>query len=73
MTEARSGSDLTVLVLVAENVELRQQLAEAQELLVEMAVDAGDLQAEIECLRRQVAEAHADRDGWRTHAMRHAS
>ncbi|WP_336489713.1 hypothetical protein [Methylobacterium nigriterrae] len=36
---------LTILVLATENAELRVQLAEAQDLLVETAIDAGHLHA----------------------------
>ncbi|MGU3662266.1 hypothetical protein [Methylobacterium fujisawaense] len=47
------------LELMAENAELRAQLADAQEQCVELAVDAGELHAEIEALRRELAEARA--------------
>ena len=47
------------LELMAENAQLRAQLAEAQEQCVELAVDAGELHAEIEALRRELAEARA--------------
>ena len=42
---------LTVLTIATENAELRLQLAEAQDQCVELAVDAGELHAEIETLR----------------------
>ncbi|WP_279605150.1 hypothetical protein [Methylobacterium sp. E-016] len=42
-----------------ENAELRLQLAEAQDQLIEMAVDAGELQALIEGLQAELAEARA--------------
>ena len=48
--------DITLLELAAENAELRLQLAEAQEQCIEMAVDAGALQAEIDTLRAEIAE-----------------
>ncbi|MEA1835281.1 hypothetical protein U8607_24725 [Methylobacterium durans] len=57
-----------LLALAAENVELRLQLAEAQEQCIELAVDAGDLQAEIEMLRARLAEV--ERDEWRRAAGR---
>jgi len=44
-----------LLELAAENVDLRLQLAEAQEQCIEMAVDAGALQAEIDALRTEIA------------------
>jgi len=39
------------LALAVENAELRQQLADVQDQCVELAIDAGDLHAEIEALR----------------------
>ncbi|MEA1831257.1 hypothetical protein U8607_04090 [Methylobacterium durans] len=57
-----------LLALAAENAELRLQLAEAQEQCIEMAVDAGDLQSEIEVLRTRLAEV--ERDEWRRAAGR---
>lgn len=50
-----------ILTLATENAELRAQLAEAQDLLVEMAVDAGEIHAEVEALRAQVEALQADR------------
>ncbi|TXN27645.1 hypothetical protein FV232_26005 [Methylobacterium sp. WL30] len=44
-----------ILALATENAELRAQLAEAQDLLVEVAVDAGVMHAEVEALRTQIA------------------
>ena len=58
------------LLLAAENTELRLQLAEAQDQCVELAVDAGELQAEIEALRARLAEATDQRDVWRAEADR---
>jgi hypothetical protein len=52
-------TEAMLLKLVAENAELRIQLAEAQEHCVELAVDAGELHAEIEALRQELAEARA--------------
>lgn len=51
-----STLDITLLELAAENAELRLQLAEAQEQCIEMAVDAGALQAEIDAMRAELAE-----------------
>ena len=51
-----SSLDITLLELAAENAELRLQLAEAQEQCIEMAVDAGALQAEIDALRAELSE-----------------
>ncbi|WP_245516435.1 hypothetical protein [Methylobacterium segetis] len=46
----------------SEKSELRLQLAEAQEQCIEMAVDAGDLQAEIKALRAQLADVEQESD-----------
>lgn len=56
------------LAVVIENVELRQSLAEVQDQCVELAVDAGELHAEIEALRSGLAQAERDRDAWRAEA-----
>lgn len=53
-----------LLVLAAENTELRQQLASAQDLLVETAIDAGQLHARIEELQVELAEVRRQRDAW---------
>jgi hypothetical protein len=50
-----TASDVALLELATENAELRLQLAEAQEQCIEMAVDAGLLQVEIDALRREIA------------------
>ncbi|MCK2056866.1 hypothetical protein [Methylobacterium sp. 37f] len=65
MTGQRSADFLAVII---ENAELRQQLAEVQDQCVELAVDAGELHAEIETLRARLAKAEKDRDAWRTEA-----
>jgi predicted nuclease with TOPRIM domain len=59
-----------LLALAAENAELRQQLASAQDLLVETAIDAGQLHARIEVLQAELAEVRARFDAWRTEASR---
>lgn len=53
------GDDVTtiLLTLATENAELREQLAAAQDMLVETAIDAGQLHACIQDLR-------AERDAW---------
>ena len=56
------------LAVVVENSELRVKLAEVQDACVELAVDAGELHAEIEALRVQLAQAERDRDAWRAEA-----
>ena len=48
-----------LLVLATENAELRQQLATAQDMLMETAIDAGHLHARIEAVQ-------VERDAWRT-------
>lgn len=65
MSDQRSADFLAVII---ENRELRQQLAETQEQCVELAVDAGELHAEIEALRARLAQAERDRDAWRMEA-----
>jgi septal ring factor EnvC (AmiA/AmiB activator) len=56
------------LAVATENVELRQQLADVQDQCVELAVDAGELHAEIEALRVQLAAVERERDAWRAEA-----
>lgn len=62
------GDDVAslLLVLATENTELRQQLAAAQDMLMETAIDAGHLHARLEAVQ---AECRA----WRAEAERHAS
>ena len=62
-----------ILALATENAELRAALAEAQELLIETAVDAGEMHARLEEVQRELAVAHADRDAWMIRARRQAS
>ncbi|TXM92864.1 hypothetical protein FV223_10330 [Methylobacterium sp. WL116] len=62
-----------LLELATENAELRLQLAEAQGQLIEIAVDAGELQALIEGLQAELAVAQAERDAWRAPPTRLAS
>lgn len=52
-----------LLALATENAELRQQLATAQDLLMETAIDAGHLHARIEAVQDE-------RDTWREEAER---
>ena len=66
-TSQRSADFLAVAI---ENTELRQQLSESQDACVELAVDAGELHAEIEALRARLAQAEKDRDAWRAEAER---
>ena len=58
------------LAVVIENAELRQQLAESQDQCVELAVDAGELQIEIEALRERLASVERERDAWQVEAQR---
>ena len=59
-----------LLIIATENTELRLQLAEAQDQCVELAVDGGELHAEIEALRERLAEAEQERDAWGAEAER---
>jgi len=58
------------LAVVIENAELRQQLADVQDQCVELAVDAGELHAEIEGLRERLAQVERERDAWRAETER---
>lgn len=58
------------LAVVIENAELRQQLSDVQDQCVELAVDAGELHAEIEGLRARLAQAEQERDAWRAEVER---
>lgn len=60
-----------VLAMAVEIVELRQQIAHAQDLLVETAIDAGHLHAKIERLETELTEARDERDAWRAAAEQH--
>ena len=59
------GDDVTALLvaIARENADLRQQLATAQDMLMETAIDAGNLHALIEAVQ-------AERDAWRNEAER---
>ncbi|MCJ2011500.1 hypothetical protein [Methylobacterium sp. J-076] len=50
-----------LLAVAAENADLRDQLATAQDMLVETAIDAGNLHALIEAVQ-------AERDAWQAEA-----
>ncbi|WP_313900827.1 hypothetical protein, partial [Methylobacterium sp. J-026] len=50
-----------LLALAAENAELREQLASAQDMLVETAIDAGNMHVLVEAMR-------TERDTWREEA-----
>ena len=58
MDDAANG---LLLAMAVEIAELRQKLAEVQDLLVETAIDAGHLHARIEDLRVELAEARRAR------------
>jgi len=62
--------DCLVLALAVENAELRAQLAEAQDQCIELAVDAGELHAEVEALRDELARLRTERSAWRVVARR---
>jgi hypothetical protein len=59
------GDDVAaiLLTLAAEDAELRQQLATAQDMLMETAIDAGNMHALVEAMR-------TERDAWREEAWR---
>lgn len=65
MDDATSG---LFLAMAVELAEVRQQLAHAQDLLVETAIDAGRLHAQIEHLQDELTEARAERNAWRSKA-----
>jgi hypothetical protein len=56
------SDSLLLLALATENAELRAQLAEVQDQCVELAVDAGELHAEVEALRQELAEMRVSRE-----------
>lgn len=53
-----------LLALAAENAELRQQLSDAQDLLVETAIDAGNLHSRIGALQDELASLREKRGTW---------
>ncbi|QEE40179.1 MULTISPECIES: hypothetical protein [unclassified Methylobacterium] len=59
------GDDVAALLLAlaTENAELRAQLAAAQDMLMETAIDAGHLHARIETVQDE-------RDAWRAESER---
>ena len=59
------GDDVTALLvaIARENADLRQQLATAQDMLMETAIDTGNLHALIEAVQ-------IERDAWRDEAER---
>ena len=52
-----------LIALARENADLREQLASAQDMLVETAIDAGNLHALIEATRTEC-------DAWRAEVER---
>ena len=52
-----------LLALATENAELREQLASAQDMLVETAIDAGNMHSLVEAMR-------TGRDAWQEEAER---
>ncbi len=60
---AAMGDDMVAILmaLATENAELRGQLAQAQDMLVETAIDAGNLHALIEAVQ-------IERDAWQAEA-----
>lgn len=64
------SADVQRLALELEVAELRQQLAAAQDMLVETAIDAGRVHAENVALQDELARVRADRDAWQIAARR---
>lgn len=62
-----------ILTLAAENAQLRQQLASAQDMLVETAIDAGGMHARLDELQAELAGVRAERDAWMAEATRRTS
>ena len=62
---AGMGDDVAAILLILsiENAELRQQLAAAEDMLVESAIDTGYMNASVEALQ-------AERDAWLAEAER---
>jgi uncharacterized protein involved in exopolysaccharide biosynthesis len=56
--------NVTILELATEVAELRIQLAETQDQCIEMAVDAGELHAEMRTLQEELAAVRFERDVW---------
>jgi len=50
-----------IQALATENAELRAALAEAQELLIETAVDAGEMHARLEEVQAELTKTLAER------------
>lgn len=67
MTDQRNADFLAIVI---ENAELRQQLADVQDQCVELAVDAGELHAEIDMLRARLVQTEKDRVAWCAEAER---
>lgn len=66
----KGAAEIAALAMAVEMSELRAQLGEAQDLLVETAIDAGHLHARIEELHAELEETRAERDAWRAKAER---
>jgi hypothetical protein len=67
-----SGDVTTVLIALArENAELREQLAAAQDMLMETAVDAGNLYERLDAVQIECSawRAEAERLGARPRAV----
>ncbi|TXN46306.1 hypothetical protein [Methylobacterium sp. WL7] len=65
-----TDTNATILAVAVENAELRAQLAEAQELLIGLAVDGGEQHARIEALQAELAQVRDNRDTSRAEALR---
>ena len=60
---SRGVASRLLLTQVAENAELREQLATSQNLLMETAIDAGNMHALVEAVR-----VERDADAWKQEA-----
>lgn len=71
MRHARSDDlPALLLALAAENAELRLQLGDAQDLLMETAIDAGHLHARIEAVQIECDAWHAEAEQLQTRLQR---
>ncbi len=61
-----------LLALATENAELREQLASTQDMLVETAIDAGNMHALVEAMRIERDALQEEAERLQAQAMRRA-